>query len=315
MSLFDLIREPVPTRRTSDLLTEDHPLRPYPPIRPFESSLWTRGLAFIGVFLVVAIVYTSISFAATGMFTLSLASSAIMELTGIIAAYCVVVMLIEKRTDPVELSGARLGGLLKGILFGAVLVAACMGVIALFGSYRITGIDTGYSWWLDLLALGVVAGISEELLIRGIIFRLAEEGLGSWGAVCFSALIFGAMHMSNPGGTWWVALAIAIEAGILFATVYILTRSLWWCIGVHFAWNIAEGPVFGSPVSGNPGDGSFFIASWSGPEILTGGGFGMEASIVPVVLLGAIGIAALVYAHVTGIMVAPIWVRKTLLTR
>ncbi len=65
-----------------------------------------------------------------------------------------------------------------------------------------------------------------------------------------SALFFGFGHRGNPGATWVSSLAIAVEAGALLAAAYVATRSLWMPIGLHWAWNLFEGPVWGTPVSG-----------------------------------------------------------------
>ena len=243
--------------------------------------------------------------------TVALIAVPLAELAGAVIAYAVLVYYMEARNRAYEIEARRLLGLLKGILLGAVLVSLCIGVIAVLGSYSVTGINWGYSPWIDLLAIGVVAAVSEEVLFRGVLFRLAEEGLGTWGAVIVSALVFGGMHIYNPDATWWGAVAIAVEAGILFAAVYTVTRSLWWCIGLHFAWNVVEGPVFGSIVSGSGAQDSWLVASWTGPDLLTGGTFGLEASIVPVVLLGILGIALLVYASRKHLLVSPIWVRRS----
>ena len=66
-----------------------------------------------------------------------------------------------------------------------------------------------------------------------MLFRIVEEGLGTWWALAISALLFGAIHIANPGATLWSSAAIAIEAGLLFGLLYHVTRSLPLCMGVH----------------------------------------------------------------------------------
>src|SRR5581483_7760086 len=75
--------------------------------------------------------------------------------------------------------------------------------------------------------------------------------------------------------------AIALEAGILLAAAYLLTRSLWLPIGLHFGWNFTEGGIFGAAVSGNGAKG-LINTSLSGPQLLSGGAFGPEASVAAV---------------------------------
>jgi membrane protease YdiL (CAAX protease family) len=238
--------------------------------------------------------------------------SVIGELFAAVMAYLVVVMFMERRRVPYELAPGRMGGLLRGGAMGSFSLALCVLVLALLGSYRIISVDTSYNPWLDLLTLGLTAGIAEEIIMRGIVLRLLEEWLGSWVAIAISAALFGFMHLGNQDGTLWGATAIAIEAGLLFGAIYIVTRSLWWCIGLHMMWNITQGPVFGSVVSGTGEQQSWLVSRWSGPEILTGGQFGLEASIVPVILLGAVALALLVYAHSRRLIVKPSWRRHVL---
>jgi len=277
-------------------------------------SPWARLAVFALVFIGVAILIISAITASTSDFSVPDWSKPVAELVGALVAYGVVTMYTEARIPPFELAPRRALGLVKGLVLGLVLAGVCVGILAATGTYTITGVNSSYSPWSDLFVIGVVAGVAEEIMFRGVVFRLLEEGVGTWGAVIVSAVLFGVLHLSNPDGTWWGAASIAVEAGILFAAVYAVTRSLWWCVGLHFAWNVAEGPIFGSAVSGSGHVNSWLVSSWSGPEILTGGSFGLEASIVPVVLLGALGIALLVLAQRKGAMVAPMWTRRRVLT-
>lgn len=196
-----------------------------------------------------------------------------------VLAYWVLVRLIERR--PVaELSWRKLPHLLWGLL-GALLLF-CVVTLELWsaGAYRVTGVGDAPLWTLFLLT-AVVPGITEEIVTRGVLFRLVEEGLGTWIALGVSALFFGFGHAANPGASAWSSIAIAIEAGLLFGLLYHVTRSLWWCIGLHAGWNFVQGAVFGIPVSGIAVDG-LVDAQLSGPDWLDGGGFGAEASVLTV---------------------------------
>ncbi|MBT1176488.1 CPBP family intramembrane metalloprotease [Bifidobacterium callimiconis] len=298
--------------RDRDLLTADHPVRRYVG-EPLRLKAPLRGLAFaavlVGIMVTVQVTGGVILSVTTGGDSKMLMSM-IGELAGAIAAYAVVVLAMEGRRHPVELRSSRMIGLLWGGLMAFACMAACLTVIALFGGYRIVGFNAGYDPWVDLLTVGLVAGVAEEIIMRGILLRLVEEGLGSWGAVGVSALVFGLLHVTNPDGTLWGGVAIAIEAGLLFGAIYLATRSLWWCIGFHAMWNIAEGPIFGSVVSGTGSQQSWLVARWNGPDLLTGGSFGLEASIVPVILLGGLAIAILIRLQCDGRMLAPNWVRS-----
>lgn len=221
-----------------------------------------------------------------------------------VIAYLLLVRLIERRPAS-ELSLRRVPrdfGL--GALGGLALFSTIIGVLWLAGGFHFTGTDPHAHWVLGLLSAGLGAGIGEEILFRGVLFRISEEGLGTWAAILISALFFGAAHLGNPHATLWSALAIAIEAGVLLALIYHLTRSLWVTIGVHAAWNFAEGSIYGLPDSGTRADG-LLVTTRSGPDWLTGGAFGVEASTVAVVICAVVSIVLLVIAWRRHTIIAP----------
>ena len=99
---------------------------------------------------------------------------------------------------------------------------------------------------------------------------------------------FAALHLANPGATVLAAATVAM-AGLVFSAMYALTGRLWLPIGLHFAWNFAQGYLFGASVSGREPGGSVAVstahpgnATW-----LTGGAIGPEASVVALVLITA----------------------------
>jgi membrane protease YdiL (CAAX protease family) len=119
--------------------------------------------------------------------------------------------------------------------------------------------------------------------------------MGTWAALIISALFFGAVHLGNPGATLWSSLAIAIEAGLLFGLLYHVTRSLPLCMGLHAAWNFTQGTIYGIPVSGTDADG-WLVSTRSGPDWLSGGVFGAEASVVALALCSLCTVGLLVMA-------------------
>jgi hypothetical protein len=217
-------------------------------------------------------------------------------------AYLLLVRLVERRPIT-ELAPRRLlpdGAV--GAAAGLLLFSAVVGVLYLLGSYHVTGTNPDAPWVPALLMVGLGAGIGEEIICRGVLFRIVEEGMGSWWALLVSALFFGAAHVGNPGATLWSSAAIAIEAGLLFGMVYHLTRSLPICMGLHAAWNFAQGTIYGIPVSGTPADG-WLVSSRSGPDWLSGGVFGAEASVIALGLCSLCTLVLLVVALRRGSMV------------
>lgn len=223
-------------------------------------------------------------------------------------AYLLLVKLVERR--PVtELAPRKLvSGGLAGVVAGVVLFSAVVGVLWLLGSYRVIGTNPDATWLPALLAAGLGAGIGEEIMFRGVLFRIVEEGLGTWWALLISALFFGLVHMGNPGATLWSSVAIAIEAGLLFGMVYHLTRSLPICMGLHAAWNFAQGTIYGIPVSGARADG-WLVSTRSGPDWLSGGVFGAEASVIALGLCSLCSLALVMVALRRHSIVPPTWRR------
>lgn len=226
-----------------------------------------------------------------------------------LVAYLLLVRLIERRR-PDELAWRRLlpqGA--AGLAAGFVLFSMIVGAMALAGSYHLDGFQRQVDWSRSLLVFGLGAGIGEEIITRGVLYRIVEEGLGTWWALAISALFFGAAHIFNPGATVWSSLAIAIEAGILLALLYLVTRSLWTCVGLHAAWNVMQGTVFGIPVSGTAAHG-WLVSERSGPDWLSGGVFGAEASVVALITCTAISALLLVIALRQGRILPPSWRRR-----
>lgn len=193
-------------------------------------------------------------------------------------AYAWVVRRTEQRA-PVEVAVRGAGGALgRGALIGVGMFVAVIVNIALLGGYRVVGWGSA-AGAVALLGFMAAAAVTEELLFRGVLFRVVEERLGTWGALGLTALLFGLSHLFNPHATVWGALAIAIEAGGMLAAVYAATRNLWVPIGLHFGWNFAEGAIFGTDVSGTNAPAGLLHSVMSGPTVLSGGAFGPEASL------------------------------------
>ena len=199
-----------------------------------------------------------------------------------------------------------------GLALGALLMAGIFSVELAAGWITVTGTfetaDEGPFAIAILLPLVtfLCVGISEELFSRGYqLTNIAEglnyPGLGARGAVliawAISSLLFGLLHLGNPGATAISTINIAF-AGLLLGVGYILTGRLAIPIGLHITWNFFQGNVFGFPVSGLEPIGAMFISiEQGGPTLFTGGVFGPEA--------GLLGIAA----TIVGSLLIWLWVR------
>jgi membrane protease YdiL (CAAX protease family) len=192
---------------------------------------------------------------------------------------------IEKRA-PAELATAHLGRQLGlGLLIGAALVALTFGILAALGAYRFDGINSpALSTMLIPLAELLLVGLAEEMMFRGVIFGVTERSLGARWAVWISALVFGLAHLPNEGTTV-LAVAVICAYGVLQAVLYLKTRLLWVCIGTHIAWNYCISQLFSSTVSGHAATEGLLRGELVGSSLLTGGAFGVEGSLVTLLLI------------------------------
>ncbi|MFN5778758.1 MAG: lysostaphin resistance A-like protein [Novosphingobium sp.] len=193
-----------------------------------------------------------------------------------------------------------------GLAGGAMLFTVMTGIVALLGGFESLGLRGAGAIW-SMLSLAVFSSVFEEILLRGIVFRHLEVWWGSWIALALSSALFGALHIMNPDATWFSSVAIAVEAGILLGAAYMLTRRLWLAIGIHAAWNFTQGWVFSVPVSGGQAPLGLLITRRLGPDWLTGGDFGLEASVVAMVVASLAGVILLLLAIQRGQLVPAPW--------
>jgi membrane protease YdiL (CAAX protease family) len=211
----------------------------------------------------------------------------LLNAAGLLAAYVVCVRVIERRRAAELSARGAAGEYLAGFAIGLGIFAVSIGSFALFGWYRIAGGTWSPSVLASGLAFCVLVAVTEEILLRGYACRFLQSSGGTWAAIGLSAALFGSLHFFNPHASAWSAAAIGIEAGVLLAAAFLLTGRLWIALGIHTSWNFAEGPLFGTPVSGLDLQ-SVTQATIAGPAWLTGGSFGPEASPITVAVCAAL---------------------------
>lgn len=181
-----------------------------------------------------------------------------------------------------------LAGTIGGILL--ILVTALL-VQGLGGFHWERGTQVGARQLLAAAWLFLGVAFNEEILARGFPFQRLVEGAGTWvGQLVFAAL-FALGHWGNPGmhgaTRAWATLNIGLAA-ILLGFCYLRTRSLALPIGVHLGWNWAQGSLLGFGVSGTTDMQGLWRPVFHGkPEWVTGGAFGLEASLLCTLVCGA----------------------------
>jgi uncharacterized protein len=224
-----------------------------------------------------------------------------------VASYRFYVTRIEKR--PVsELSSAgawrELG---QGVLGVTALLAATMGILFLARIYLVTGTN---SWTVMIIPSAelVLVAFVEELIFRGVMFRIIEKSLGSWIALALTSFIFALSHLPGEGVTM-LALAVTAMAGVMLGAAYMATGRLWLAIGIHFGWNYALGTIFSVAVSGHQSNG-LLQGRLVGPDWLTGGIYGLEASVAGLAVVSIASAWLIALARKRGRFVLPRWKQK-----
>ncbi|MGW0547926.1 CPBP family intramembrane glutamic endopeptidase [Streptomyces altiplanensis] len=197
---------------------------------------------------------------------------------------------------------AREGAVAKtgwGMLIGAGMFGAVIVNLFAAGYYEVDGLGSP-TGAMGLVGFMAAAAVAEEVVYRGVLFRIIEERAGTYLALALTGIVFGLSHLLNENASLWGAVAIAIEAGFMLAAAYAATRSLWVPIGLHFGWNFAAAGIFSTEVSGNGTNQGLLDAVTSGPKLLTGGEFGPEGSVYAVGFGALLTIVFLWLAHRRG---------------
>lgn len=227
-----------------------------------------------------------------------------------VAGYIWLSRKVELRRSVPELpSSKRWSGLATGVAIGFGAFVTVMAAIAAFGGFASLSWGSVGALVVTLGAMASVA-VNEELLFRGVVFRILEERTGTWIALVLSSLVFGLVHLVNGGATLVGTLAIALQGGMMLGAAYIGTRSLWVPIGIHFAWNLTESGLFGAVDSGTASDG-LLRSVLTGPTLLTGGSIGPEGSLAGLVVCAVPTVLFLVHAARKGRLRPRPWAVKS----
>ena len=181
-----------------------------------------------------------------------------------------------------EFSGYK-DDFVSGLLLGIGLIVLGFGTLYIFNFLSVASIQFSLIDQLFYLSLFAVVSLNEEIAIRGYILQNLSSSFNKYIALVLSSLVFMIMHIGNPNMSA-VPLFNLFLAGLLLGVYCIHKNNLWFPIGAHITWNYFQGPVLGFEVSGNDVD-SIFIQSLSGSELITGGEFGFEGSIILTVLM------------------------------
>ena len=173
---------------------------------------------------------------------------------------------------------------LAGILFAIAIYAVGFGLSLVVGAVTVSAVSFHPSSLFAGLVLFLVVGITEEVMVRGFVLgRMMDGGVNKFVALFASAALFSLLHVFNPNFEFIPFINIWL-AGILLGASYIYTRNLCFPIALHWFWNWVQGPVLGYEVSGNRFGGSLLTLRLTEHNLLNGGNFGFEGSLLCTVL-------------------------------
>lgn len=177
--------------------------------------------------------------------------------------------------------------LLSGISLAIVLYAVGFGVSLLAGAIEIAGVVFNPSSLLISFVFFLLVAITEEFALRGFVLeRMLQGGVNKFWALFLSATLFSLVHIANPNFDFLSFVNILL-AGILLGSSYIYTRNLCFPIALHWFWNWIQGPVLGYEVSGNKFCDGLLTLYLLETNLINGGAFGFEGSILCTVLMVA----------------------------
>lgn len=209
-----------------------------------------------------------------------------------------------RRRSLAEVSGPMnlhaLHGFLVGAAAGAALMAIPAFVLAVGGWVRFTPGALDVSAFLKGLRMALTVALLEELIFRGFMFCRLRAGAGVSFALLITSAFFVLIHMDNPAMTSETKLLAGPNifiASILFGLVRIRSGGLAMPVGLHMMANFMQGIILGFGVSGHGEAGLVIPVTSTSPTWLSGGAFGLEASLPGLLTVLAFTVAAYVWCR------------------
>tara|TARA_B100001142_G_scaffold234044_1_gene232408 strand:+ start:172 stop:1041 length:870 start_codon:yes stop_codon:yes gene_type:complete len=209
----------------------------------------------------------------------------VIEFLSVMLCVWLFIRFIDRK--PLESIGLRIKGYEKdlkmGLALGAGLIAIGFLILFILGYLSVDGFSFPVGTLILYFLLFVVVSFHEEIMMRGYVLNNLMQSMNRYAALSISSVIFMSIHLLNPNVNFLSVVNLFL-AGIVLGIYYIHKPNLWLPIGMHLTWNFFQGPIFGFEVSGIETK-SIINQSVRGNEIITGGAFGFEGSILATILI------------------------------
>ncbi|MCF8262561.1 MAG: CPBP family intramembrane metalloprotease [Melioribacteraceae bacterium] len=232
----------------------------------------------------------------------------ILSITAVTLIYRLYTKTVENR-EARELSFQNfIDEIAIGFTLAFLMISSIVFVLWAVGSYKIVQINTVENFIFTLFDQ-LKTGFLEELIFRVVIFKITEEWFGSKIAIIIQGLLFGLAHSGNSGASLFVIAGLVLFYSLFFASAFMVTRRIWFVMSIHWSWNLFQAGFWGINNSGNPKP-SLFTAEMSGPDWLTGGEWGAEASVLAMLLMMVFGILLWTKVKQMNEVILPKWKRE-----
>ena len=208
--------------------------------------------------------------------------------------YCVIV---EKR----NLRSLGFTGKVFDYLTGAVLAIVLLAVIVGAGLatkvLRFDGMiaSANTSYLALLFGAFVIQSLAEEILSRGFLLPSLAKKTSLPVAILVSSTAFALPHLASvveaEGAFAVIGVANLYLVSLVFSMLFLLRSNIYIVAGLHCVWNFVLYGVMGLAVSGSEANPDALMAfEVTGENLLSGGIYGLEASIVTTAVLGIVSV-------------------------
>ena len=248
-------------------------------------------IMFINQLLIIPLIFTFndsfkevISFSGT--------SNLVSEVVSVFLAIFLMTKISKLSTEQLGFSNDNIvSSYFKGALFGTLQIFTVFSIILGLEAIEVYYVvNIPMIVFLKVFIFFIFQGLFEEILFRGYLMPLFSKVIGIKFTIILLSFLFTCIHLLNPNLNI-IGLTNVFLAGVTFSLIYYYTGNLWIVGAMHTFWNFILGFIVGSQVSGIP---TFYSILFSlpveGKDLISGGEFGFEASIVETILELAISL-------------------------